>query len=154
MEYPTAIDSTKYTETATAIRKSQPVFDNTCADDLAIDLRNRQEREKFHAGKVEELAKQVGDLTAKWQKLNDAIASATKLLETRPWLRQDIAAWKKAMESIEQDGEAIKKVLQAQEVLLKQSKKDLQQLSEKNPRGFDFKTFERLKAEDAALEIR
>jgi len=148
------VDSTKLTKFATDLRRSQPVFDRTSADEMGIDLHNRQERERFHTGKVEELAKQVSDLTAKWQKLNNAIAAAETLLTQRPWLREDIATWKKEMTSIEEDGATVKKVLEAQETLLKQSKKDLQQLSDKNPRGFDHKKYERLKQEDALLKIR
>jgi len=68
--------------------------------------------------------------------INNAIAAAEVLLTQRPWLREDIATWRREMTSIEEDGAKVKKVLEAQETF-KQSKKDLQQLSDKNPRGFD-----------------
>ena len=148
------VDTEKLTQFATERARSQPVLDRTSADDMAIELQSRQEREKFHAAKVEELAKQVDDLTAKWQKLNSAIAAATKLLDTRPWLREDIATWKREMESIEEDGNKVKKVLEGHENILKQAKKQLQPVSDKNPIGFDYKKFERLKAEEAALQVR
>src|SRR5690349_7009865 len=105
----TRIDAELYTRTATEIRRSQPALDRTSADDMAIELRNRQERERFHAAKVEELAKQVDHLTAKWQKLNSAVAAAGEQLAQRPWLRSDIAEWKREMDSIEEDGAALKK---------------------------------------------
>jgi chromosome segregation ATPase len=151
---PTRIDAELYTRTATEIRRSQPALDPTTAFDMSIELQNRQERERFHAAKVEELAKQVDDLTAKWQKLNAAVAAAGEQLTQRPWLRADIAEWKHAMDSIEEDGAALKKTLQGQENLLKAARKALKQLNDKNPIGFDYTKFERLKQDEAALNIR
>jgi chromosome segregation ATPase len=148
------IDAELYARTAAEIRRSQPALDRTSADDMAIELKNRQEREQFHAAKVEELGKQVDDLTAKWQKLNAAVAAAGEQLTQRPWLRSDIAEWKREMDNIEEDGAALKKTLQGQENLLKAARKALKQLNDKNPIGFDYTKFERLKQDEAALNIR
>jgi hypothetical protein len=44
--------------------------------------------------------------------------------------------------------------LEVQEGLLKAARKALKPVSDKNPQGFDYEKFERLKAEEAALQVR
>jgi hypothetical protein len=148
------IDAQKYTEAATAIRAAQPVHErSTTADDMAEELRQREERVAFHADRVWGYEEELGELEKKWTNLNDAVAAAEKLLATRPTLRHDIARWKEAMADIEADGDKLKKLLLNQRAILKQSKSDVKPLSDKNLRGFDFEKYERLKQEEAALRV-
>jgi len=144
-------DSQLYTNTATAIRAQQHVTQRETAMDLEIELRNRKERETFHSAKVEELEAEVAKLTAQWQKLNNAIAAAEKLLDKRPWLKEDIATWKREMDSVEEDGNKVKRVLESNVALFKQAKSDLKPLTEKNPRGFDYVKLKRLQEEEKGL---
>ena len=153
-DMPTPVDSEKLTQFATELRRSQPAIDKTSADDMATELLNRKELLKFKTNKLAEFDDQRAKLTAQWKKLNNAIAAAEKQLTARPWLRSDIADWRREMESIEEDGAAVKRTLEGYENGVKAAKEMLKQLSEKNPRGFDYVKFERLKEEEAALKIR
>jgi len=142
-------DTDKLMKEHRARMAAQPVqLDSTTADDMAVELTKRKELLKLHEEKVAGYEGQLEELTTKWQKLNAAIAAAEKLLAKRPSLRTDIASWKREMESIEDDGNRIKPVLEGHRRLLKQSKNDLKQLSENNPRGFDYEKYERLKKEE------
>ena len=154
MEFPTPVDPEKLTQQATAIRRSQPVIDRTTADDMATELQNRKERLEFKVSKLEEFEAHRAKLTAQWQKLNGAITAAEKQLGHRPWLRNDIAEWKREMEVIEEDGANVKRTLEGHENCLRAARLALKQVSEKNPTGFDYKKYERLQEEEKALEIR
>ncbi|HWY70693.1 MAG TPA: hypothetical protein VNX88_18645 [Terriglobales bacterium] len=150
------IDAEKYTATATAIRAEQnriALIDRTTADDMAEDLRQRQERVKSCADRVAGLELELTEQEGKWTNYKNAIESAERLLATRPDLRHDIAAMKDKLEKCEEEGAEIKKHLDRQRDILKQAKSDVKPLSDKNPRGFDFAKFDRLQAEEKALRV-
>jgi chromosome segregation ATPase len=137
------VDSTKYAQQATEIRKSQPVHDHTSAEDMRIVLRGHNIRAAYHENNVKEWEGKLAESETQWKDLRKALKAAEAMVGVRPHLREDIASLKARIAKCEEDGADIKRNLEIQRNVLA----GIQKLIDE----FDHQKLARLEKEEAAL---